>query len=228
MNKKIQQVLRISLAVFAIFSLMPTALAQEPQPNLDLYKQSLIRYHDSGEYAKDLAIVEKQAEDYLQTRVAANARLAKPKKLAIVFDIDETVLSNYPILKKKDFAHTLDTIRANQPKGTDPVIPEMYKLYQVAIKNNVAVFFVTGRLEKLKDATVQNLQRVGYTQWAGLVLKPNHYKGNSASVYKTAVREQIESKGYDIIMNIGDQKSDLVGGHADKTFKLPNPYYFVP
>jgi len=31
-----------------------------------------------------------------------------------------------------------------------------------------------------------------------------------------------------IVLNIGDQQSDLVGGHADKAFKLPNPYYLIP
>jgi len=28
-----------------------------------------------------------------------------------------------------------------------------------------------------------------------------------------------------IIANIGDQESDLAGGFAEKTFKLPNPFY---
>ena len=34
--------------------------------------------------------------------------------------------------------------------------------------------------------------------------------------------------GYDIVANFGDQLSDLTGGFADKTFKLPNPMYFLP
>jgi hypothetical protein len=27
---------------------------------------------------------------------------------------------------------------------------------------------------------------------------------------------------------MGDQESDLSGGYAEKTFKLPNPVYFLP
>jgi len=27
---------------------------------------------------------------------------------------------------------------------------------------------------------------------------------------------------------VGDQLSDLSGGHAERTFKVPNPFYFVP
>jgi hypothetical protein len=46
--------------------------------------------------------------------------------------------------------------------------------------------------------------------------------------YKTATRKHIESLGYEIVANFGDQYSDLEGGYADKTFKLPNPTYFLP
>jgi hypothetical protein len=30
------------------------------------------------------------------------------------------------------------------------------------------------------------------------------------------------------VANFGDQYSDLKGGYADRTFKLPNPNYFLP
>ena len=46
--------------------------------------------------------------------------------------------------------------------------------------------------------------------------------------YKSATRAHIESLGYDIVANFGDQFSDLNGGFADRTFKLPNPNYFLP
>ncbi len=46
--------------------------------------------------------------------------------------------------------------------------------------------------------------------------------------YKSATRAHIESLGYDIVANFGDQYSDLKGGSADRTFKMPNPNYFLP
>ena len=46
--------------------------------------------------------------------------------------------------------------------------------------------------------------------------------------YKSLTRQHIESLGYDIVGNFGDQFSDLNGGFADRTFKLPNPMYFLP
>jgi predicted secreted acid phosphatase len=46
--------------------------------------------------------------------------------------------------------------------------------------------------------------------------------------YKSGTRAYIESQGYDIVANFGDQFSDLEHGFADKTFKMPNPNYYLP
>jgi predicted secreted acid phosphatase len=46
--------------------------------------------------------------------------------------------------------------------------------------------------------------------------------------YKSGTRAYIESQGYDIVANFGDQFSDLLGGFGDKTFKMPNPNYYLP
>ncbi|MFL5941631.1 MAG: HAD family acid phosphatase [Gaiellaceae bacterium] len=46
--------------------------------------------------------------------------------------------------------------------------------------------------------------------------------------YKSGTRAYIESQGYEIVANFGDQFSDLLNGFADKTFKLPNPNYYLP
>jgi hypothetical protein len=48
------------------------------------------------------------------------------------------------------------------------------------------------------------------------------------STYKTNQRIAIEQTPKTIIANIGDQNSDLVGLHAERAFKLPNPFYFIP
>jgi predicted secreted acid phosphatase len=46
--------------------------------------------------------------------------------------------------------------------------------------------------------------------------------------YKSGTRAYIESQGYDIVADMGDQFSDLLGGFTDKTFKMPNPNYYLP
>lgn len=74
----------------------------------------------------------------------------------------------------------------------------------------------------------KNLRSAGYNNWGGLFLKPMDYKEPSIIPFKSGTRQAIEAKGYTIVATIGDQFSDLKGGFAEKGFKLPNPYYYLP
>ena len=223
MNKK--------TTVFAaiLFSLLSLTISYAKEPkNLDTIKASLIKYHDSGAYQKDQTKVIDQAMQYLKTRLAQEKKATHKKKLAIVLDIDETSLSNYPDMVKLSFGGSLEDISEAEGKGDDPAITPTLELYRYAKSNNVAVFFITGRTEGYRTGTEKNLADAGYSNWDGLTLRPTDYKEKSISTFKIREREKIKKQGYDIVLNIGDQQSDLVGGYADKTFKLPNPYYFLP
>lgn len=204
-----------------------TALAKEPQ-NLDTIKTTLIKYHDSGEYRKDQARIIEQAMQYLKTRLQSETKKNDKKKFAIVLDIDETSLSNYPDMFAMGFGGREQDVNDAEGKGTDPVITPTLELYRYAKANHIAVFFITGRTENYRAATEKNLTAAGFKDWDGLTLKPEDYKEKTAAIYKTKIRNEIEKQGYDIVLNIGDQQSDFAGKHADKTFKLPNPYYFIP
>jgi len=74
------------------------------------------------------------------------------------------------------------------------------------------VFFLTGRPECLRAVTERNLQ----------------INIRSAVELKAAERKKLVDRGYTIIVNMGDEMSDLDGGFAERTYKLPNPFYFVP
>jgi hypothetical protein len=41
------------------------------------------------------------------------------------------------------------------------------------------------------------------------------------------MRDELQKEGKLIILNIGDQHSDLIGGNAKKSIKLPNPFYLI-
>jgi acid phosphatase len=71
-------------------------LPAEPTPNLGLLKQDLLRYQASGAYERDLAAVAGEAARYLEELEIGGARAA------IVLDIDETSLSNWPYLVAND------------------------------------------------------------------------------------------------------------------------------
>lgn len=197
--------------------------------NLSMLKQDLERYHDSGQYQREIASVITQAQRYMLKRSQQNkTHEFLKKKLALVLDIDETSLSNYADMKKLDFGGTPQMINRGEDIGKDPAIKPTLKLYRFAKQHGIKVFFITGRLQQARTPTVKNLQAVGYSSWAKLYMKPNDYHQASVVPYKSSRRKQITEQGYDIIANIGDQYSDLAGGYADKSFKLPNPYYYIP
>jgi predicted secreted acid phosphatase len=100
-------------------------------------------------------------------------------------------------------------------------------LFNLAKSKGIAVFFVTGRQEAQRDATVKNLTDVGYAGWVELIMQVNGNK-DPARKAKPRNRAAIEGKGYRIVLSIGDQASDLAGCCAERVFKLPNPFYLVP
>ncbi len=46
--------------------------------------------------------------------------------------------------------------------------------------------------------------------------------------YKAGTRAYIESLGYEIVADFGDQYSDGQGGFTNRFFKMPNPSYYLP
>src|SRR5215475_5413198 len=187
---------------------------------------------NAGAYDRDVANVLSEAKAYLEYRANGVG------KLALVLDIDETSLSNLPGLLADDFGFFRGgscTLVPGEPCGFDrwiadhtaePILPTL-DLFNAAKAKGVAVFFVSTRREDQRAPTVNNLKAVGYEGWADLILKQPGDK-SSAQEFKTAGRKQIESSGFTIIANVGDQYSDLRGGHAERVFKVPNPFYFIP
>lgn len=215
-----------SFVIFSLIFLPLSIIAKEPV-NLLIHIKELTQYHDSGQYHKDIEEVVKEASNYLKQEVS---RPSNGKKRAIVLDIDETALSNYSSMVKLRLGFNPKLWNETENQAIAEAILPTLKLYQLAKAHNIAIIFITGRHEgKIKRAaTIKNLKKVGYHQWDKLILKPLSYNGKPAGLYKSAARKQLTEEGFDIILNMGDQQSDLIGNHAKKSFKLPNPYYIVP
>ena len=140
-----------------------------------------------------------------------------------MLDIDETSLSNYADLAAHDFDASAVAISAVSGDGT--AIQPTLRLYRDAIARHVAVFFVTGRPAAIDSITKSNLRHAGFDQgWSALYEKP---AGAGTERFKSGTRAAIERRGYEILANVGDQQSDLDGGHADRPFKLADPFYFI-
>jgi len=220
--------------------------------NLGLQKIALKQYKRSGQYDRDIKTVVDQAKSYLALEAGRKGRLA------IVLDIDETALSNWPRIEADDFGFfsagdcklkSDGTVQA--PCGWDkwiglkqdrPIVPTR-ELYDQARKQGLKVFFITNRNESQRAVTAKNLNTVGYEGFSDedLIMTPDKLGGGRnprliacfksqapTACFKTEMRGEIVDRGYTIILNMGDQDSDLSGGYAERTFKLPNPFYYVP
>lgn len=188
---KLPQIL-ISLCLLLILS---TPIQAEP-PNLSLIRKEIKNYYDSGLYYHELERTIKLAQEYIHQQYLINKNNKHPQKLAIVLDIDETSLSNYDKMVKRDFTGSKEQIHKEILAANSPAIKPMLTLYKNALKQGIKVFFVTGRQESERDATRANLIKAGYTKWAGLYLRPNGYSSPSIIPFKSKAREMIAKKGY--------------------------------
>jgi hypothetical protein len=190
----------------------------------------------TGNYAKQVADIEDKAEAYLSHEVRHSGHGAKP---AIVLDVDDTSLSTYNYELEVGFNYTPATNSAYIANKNMDAVFGMQALANQAADEGITVFWITGRPEAQRADTARNLAAVGYTpaaDTAHLYLKdktnPPAYLPCGATCttieYKSGTRKHIESLGYNIVGNFGDQYSDLSGGYSDKDFKLPNPMYFLP
>lgn len=216
---------KLFLIILSYFIVTNSVLA-EPI-NIEQIKQNLLAYHESGGYNRDVTKIINKAQHFLGKEIQNNQRSDKPKRLAIVLDIDETSLSNYESLKKNDLCSGEKQLDEEMSATNDPAIKPTLGFYRFAIENKVTVFFITGRPEKYRKTTIKNLHKAGYKKWSKLFLRPQDYHKSSAIPFKSGKRKYIQSLGYTIVVNVGDQWSDLKGGYALKTFKLPNPFYYV-
>jgi acid phosphatase len=198
--------------------------------NLGTLKNELKQYHDCtggyGFYTDDL----RAQTDRAQAALAARVKARKPdEKLAIVFDIDETVLSNWPELAKLGLGFYQPLEDEWERSERAEAIPGPVALYKQAVASGVTVFFITGRPEAMREATAANLRDLGMTEWKALVLRSKEEQDETAVIYKSSERRKIVEQGYTIMMSVGDQWSDLDGEpRAEVSVKLPNPFYFIP
>ncbi|MDX3579254.1 MULTISPECIES: HAD family acid phosphatase [unclassified Streptomyces] len=156
---------------------------------------------DYATWQRDCQTVMNQALPALKQRIAA----AKPgEKQAIVFDIDNTTLET-------DYGFSYPS-PANKP---------VLEVAKYAQEHGVSLFFVTARPGIISGVTDYNLKTVGY-KVSGLYVRGFLDLFKDVAAYKTAQRVTIESKGYTIIANIGNSATDLSGGHAETTYKLPD------
>jgi predicted secreted acid phosphatase len=192
------------------------AFAAAPPP---VSPDEIVAYHDSGQWDADIDRVIGRARRFVK------ARAKHVRRPAIVLDIDDTSLSSYDCLKPFDFDRSAVDCAA---RGDLPAIAQTRRLYRFVRRRHIAVFFITGRRARIRRTTIANLHRAGYAGRLRVHMRPNRQRPGTYDGWKARTRRSIIAKGYRIVANVGDQRSDLDGGAALRAFKLPNPMYVIP
>ncbi|MBO1755362.1 HAD family acid phosphatase [Allobranchiibius sp. CTAmp26] len=220
-------------------------------PNIDSVKSTVRTYYNATN-----GIASKTSSPYISQMNALMARETKKlpgllasakktgKKPALVFDVDDTTLWTYDMEDAGmhfNFDPALQDVYVQGERF--PAVPATVAFEKKAAAMGFAIFGLTGRNDDQRSATLANLAKVGfigftadrfYTKWTGkgASQQPSYITCATAKCttveYKAGTRAHIESQGYDIALNLGDQWSDLQGRHAQHYLKLPNPTYYLP
>ena len=207
-----------------------TATVSTDVPNLYEAQRQVDEYIRSGRYDKDVAKVIVAARAWLEERAKT---AVKP---AIVLDIDETSLSNWPAYRINGWGRVVNGgcdlqqgpcgLRAWQALGQSKAIPATLALARrarvlgVAVSSSVPVLRICTRLQNAISGARISVDRFDPST------RGAHFA--SAADFKAPERRKIAERGYTIVLSLGDQESDLKGGYAERTFKLPNPVYYLP
>ncbi|MCW2594905.1 MAG: acid phosphatase [Jatrophihabitans sp.] len=233
---QIQNIDQVRTAIKGYYGDTPTSTPDPVDGAKTLHTFSL-----TGSYAKEMAAVEQNAAKWLAHPRKGHDYPVPPNQgpKAVLLDIDDTTLNTFNYEIYSNFAFNPATNAAFVNSAAFPAVPGMPTLVNQAVGQGYTIFFLTGRPEGQRPGTVTNLANAGYPSVPSghLFLKDQVNQPWLASCsptcttiqYKSLTRKHIEKDlGFDIVANFGDQFSDLAGGYADQTFKLPNPMYFLP
>lgn len=216
----------------------PSILPAREPANLGIARYRVEEYADcsadQGCYWADLDAQTRRAEAELDRLLAqhhaSSVSEATRQKLAIVLDIDETSLSAYCEEKREDYGFIPEMFNTWIVSSAASIpIPGTLQLFRHTRAAGVSVFFLTGRPHEQTEATARNLRTAGYDGWQGLILRSEAQRHTPTTEYKSGERARLAAQGYTLLLNVGDQWSDLLGTpRAELSVKLPNPFYYLP
>lgn len=156
---------------------------------------------------------------YIQEQIFSKAQKKESPFLAI-FDIDETVLTQYGTLfrlvkndveNNKQTEHSMTSLTPSF-RNLDPITP-MLKLYKFFLERECKIAFITNRpdTEQHRSLTITQLNDFGYTAYDELHLRAQSQTGSTGH-YKELLRSQLANT-YDIVATIDDNHENLQGKH---------------
>jgi hypothetical protein len=193
-------------------------------------------FNPDGAYAHEVGGIVSGAEKTLSHESHERSHHATGTK-AILFDVDDTLLNTYSYEIYSNFVYNPTSNAAFVNGGVFHAVPHMVDLEKFAEAQGYDVYFLTGRPESQRTGTIANLTNEGYDVSSSHLFLKDYTVDTwlspcapscTTTQYKSLTRQHIESQGVDLVANFGDQYSDLNGGFADHTVKIPNPMYYLP
>lgn len=139
----------------------------------------------------------------LKEEIAANT---EQKKLAVVLDIDETVLNNIPFQAtqvRDELQYPTCWNEWCNMEAAEPV-PGVVSFLQEADRLGVAIFYISNRKTNVLSSTINNLRKVGLPQ-----ADSAHVLLRVSATEKETRRQQVLTEGYEIVLLFGDNLSDF-------------------
>jgi hypothetical protein len=144
-------------------------------------------------WLQDTAQALSGSRTYVARRVANTSG-----RLALNLDIDNTSLQS----------------RYDRGKA----IPATLRLVRYAQSRGVKIFFNTGRHVSMRNRTIAQLERAGFPV-DGLCAR---LTGESLTQSKLRCRKSFVNNGYRLIANIGNRRTDFIGGYYGRAYRLPS------
>ncbi len=210
----------LSVIIPAFVSLTGCSAGSAYLVNLSFVKDTIINYQEMGNFHKDAELAVNEGIDKFE-------KITPGKESVVVFDVDETALSNYPFNKEWNFGYVEKYFDMWIDSAKAPAVSEVLKLYNYLVRRNFKIVFITGRKADQYEATIKNLMAAGYTVFDTLIVKDKEYYGITALKYKSDKRIQLVQKQYLIVGTVGDQWSDLEGPYHGVQVKIPNYQYYI-
>ncbi len=150
-------------------------------------------------------LAEHRLKEILQANPQAN-------NLAIVTDLDETVLDNTDVfvsdLKRCEDYTSWKSWDAWEQSGQPKLIPGSLDFLQFADQQGIKIFYVSDRAEKYRQSAMQMMKRLNLPQ----------VQSRQILLYGTPKeqRRQSISKDYEIVLLLGDTLHDFSGAFSNQ------------
>lgn len=168
------------------------------------YTVQAILYHQFGSEYRALCY---QAYNLAAEKLKAQVKANKKGKLAIITDLDETVVDNSYYnawLVNKGALYTSETWKQWTAEAKATLVPGSKAFFNLADSLGVTIFYVSNRATDEYAPTLANMQALGLPQ-----LDSSHFYLKTNTSGKEERRQAIIKQGYEVVMLLGDNLNDF-------------------